>query len=119
MAISYGDKKFLANDVSFQDRVRQSMVAACVAIKNEATTTSFHRERETYLVGIMNSPDTYKVLFATATANSSDVISDATGAGTVVLTLTNVSTAGSQVTDAHLDTAISGLFNSFFRTPAS
>ena len=119
MAVSYSDKKFLAGDTTFQDRVRQSLIAACVSIKNEAVTTAFHRERETFLVAVINQPDTYKVLFAQSVANDASVISDATAAGTVALTSGNVATQAALVTDAHIDTAIASQFNSFFRTPAS
>lgn len=119
MAASYSDKQFLASDATFQNRVRQSLIAACVAIKAEAVTTAFHRERETFLVAVMNQPDTYKVLFAQSVANDASVISDATANGTVALTSGNVATQAALVTDAHIDAAVSGQFNSFFRTPAS
>ncbi len=117
MAVSYNDKALLAADPSFQSRVRQSLIAACVSIKNEAASTAFHRERETFLVGVMNSPESYKTLFSNAVANDASVISDATAAGTVVLTGANTSTQAALVTDAHIDTAVSSAFNSFFRTP--
>jgi hypothetical protein len=120
MAVSYNDKQILSGDATFQNRVRQSMIAACVAIKAESPiTTPFHRERETFLVAVMNAPDTYKLLFAQAVANDASVISDATAAGTVALTGANVVAQAALVTDAHMDTAISGQFNSFFRTPAT
>lgn len=119
MAASYSDQQFLAADPTFQNRVRQSLVKACIAIKNEAVTTAFHRERESYLVAIMNQPDTFKVFVSQAVATDAGVISDATAAGTVVLTGTNAAAQAALVTDAHIDTAISSQFNSFFRTPAS
>lgn len=119
MAVSYSDKAMLGADVTFQARVKQALLTACVQIKNEAVTTAFHRERETYLIAIMNSPDAYKVLFSAAIANDGNIIGDATVGGTIVLTSGNVGTQGALVTDAHLDAAISGMFNSFFRTPAS
>lgn len=119
MAVSYNDKYTLSTDTTFQNRVRASMLAACVAIKSEAVTTAFHRERETYLVAVVNAPDSFKTLFANTVATDSTVISDATAAGTVALTAGNVATQQASVTDAHIDAAISGQFNSFFRTPAS
>jgi len=67
---------------------------------------------------IENVPDTYKSLFAISVANDTSVISDATAAGTVVLTGVNAAAQAALVTDAHLDAAISSQFNSFFRTPA-
>lgn len=119
MAVSYNDKQLLSTDVTFQNRIRQSMVAACVSIKNEAVTTAFHRERETFLVQVVNSPDTYKSLFAMTAANDTSIINDATNSGAVALTAGNVATQAALVTDAHIDTAIASQFNSFFRTPAS
>jgi hypothetical protein len=120
MAVSYSDKQFLASDPTFQNRVRQSMIAACVSIASESpTTVAFHRERATFGVACMNSPDVYKLLFANAVANDASVIADATAAGTVVLSSGNVAAQAALVTDAHMDTAVSSQFNSFFRTPAS
>lgn len=119
MAVTYNDKYQLAQDPTFQNRVKTSLIAACISIKNEAVGTGFHRERETYVVSVMNSPDSYKVLFANAVATDALVINDATAAGTVALTSGNVAAQQANVTDAHIDTAIASQFNSFFRTPAS
>lgn len=118
MAASYSDQQFLAADPTFQNRVRQSLLAACLAIKSESpTTTPFHREREAFLVGVMNSPDSFKVFVSQSVACNASVISDATAAGTVVLTSGNAAAQAALVTDAHIDAAISSNFNSFFRTP--
>jgi len=119
MAVSYSDKRILANNITFQDRVRQSLLSACVNIKSELTTVSFHRERETFLVAVMNSPEIYKVLFAMVVANDASVIGDATAAGTVALTTANADAQQALVTDVHMDTAVSAGFNAFFRTPAT
>ena len=116
---NYNDKLLLASDVTFQGRVRQSLLAACSAIKNEGNAVAFHRERETFLIGVMNQPDTYKILFANIVADDTNCINDATVNGTVPLTGGNAATQAALVTDAHIDTAISANFNSFFRTPAS
>jgi hypothetical protein len=119
MAASYSDQQFLAADTTFQNRVRQSMIAQGIAIKNEAVTTAFHRERETYVVAVTNQPDVFKLIFTQSVSTNATVISDATAAGTVVLTGANAAAQAAFVTDAHIDTAISANFNSFFRTPAS
>jgi hypothetical protein len=120
MAASYSDQQFLAADPTFQNRVRQSLIAACQAIKSEnAQTVPFHRERETFLVAVTNQPDLFKLIFAQAAATNASVIGDATQAGTVVLTGANAAAQAALVTDAHIDTAISSDFNSFFRTPAN
>lgn len=119
MAVSYNDKQLLSQDATFQSRVKMALVAACIQIKSEAVTTAFHRERETFLTAVMNSPDTFKANAATGVATDALVIGDATAGGTVALTSGNVATQAALVTDAHIDTAISGQFNSFFRTPAN
>ena len=112
-------KQFLASDTTFQNRVRQSLLSACVAIKNEGASIAFHRERETFLVGVMNSPEIYKPLFTNMVVNDASVISDATVNGTVLLSGNNVAAQAALVTDAHIDAAVSSGFNSFFRTPAA
>lgn len=114
---NYADKQLLASDATFQNRVRQSLLAACSSIKNEGTSVAFHRERETFLVGVMNQPETFKVLFANVVAGDASVIGDATVSGGTPLTSGNVAAQAALVTDAHIDTAVSANFNSFFRTP--
>jgi hypothetical protein len=118
MAASYSDQQFLAADPIFQNRVRQSLLKGCVAIKAEdPNLTPFHREREAFAVGVANSPDSYSKLVSQSIATNSAVIADATQAGTVVLTTNNAAAQAALVTDAHIDTAISTNFTSFFRTP--
>ena len=120
MAASYTDQQFLAADPTFQNRVRQSLVAACIAVKTESpTTVPFHRERETFAVAVENQPDLFKLMISIGVATNAAVISDATQAGTVALTSANAAAQAALVTDAHIDTAISTNFNTFFRTPAS
>lgn len=119
MAASYNDQQFLAADATFQNRVRQSLIAACIAIKSEGGVVAFHRERETYVAAVMNGADNFKLIFAQAVAANVTVISDATQSGTVILSGANAAAQAALVTDAHIDAAISGDFNSFFRTPAS
>ena len=120
MAASYSDQQFLAGDATFQNRVRQSLIAAVVQIQSESgDTVVYHRERTTFCVQIMAQPDNYKVIFSQAVATNASVIGDATQAGTVVLSSSNVAAQAALVTDAHIDAAISGQFNAFFRRPAS
>lgn len=119
MAATRSDMYILSQDATFQNRVRASMIAAAIAIKNESVATAFHRERETYAVAIMNQPDNYKPLFAGGAATDASVIGDATAGGTVALTTGNVATQQALCTDTHIDSAISSQFNVFFRTPAS
>jgi len=114
---NYSDKYILSTDPVFIGRVRQSMIAACVSIKNEAVTAAYHRDREGLVVAIMNAPENYKILFANSVANDANVVADATQAGAVPLTLANVAAQAALVTDAHMDVAVSSQFNSFIRTP--
>lgn len=122
MAASYSDQQFLAADPTFQNRVRQSLLNACIAVKAESPiTTPFHREREAFCVGVITAPDSFKVIVAQSVATNASVIGDATQAGTVALSGANAAAQAALVTDAHLDSAISsivfGSANSFFRTP--
>jgi len=119
MTASRSDMNFLSSDSGFQGRVRASMLWTCIAITTEAWSVPFHRERQTYAVAVLNNPDAFKPLFANTVATDASVISDATAAGTVVLSAGNVAAQAALVTDAHIDNAISSQFNSFFRTPAN
>jgi hypothetical protein len=119
MAVSYNDKQQLSQDATFQNRVKMSLVAACISIHNEGWAVAFHREREAFASAVMNAPDTFKGNATTAVATDTSCINDATATGTVVLTSANVAAQAALVTDAHIDAAISGQFNTFFRTPAN
>lgn len=119
MAASYSDQQFVGADPAFQNRVRQSLLKAAIAIKGEGNAVNFHRERERFCVAVMNGADAFRLVIAQAVATDALVISDATAAGTVVLTAGNAAAQAALVTDAHIDGAISGQFNSFFLTPAS
>ena len=116
MAASRNDMNLLQADATFTSRVRSSLVAACVAITNEAHGADW-RERQTRAVTVLNGPDAFKALYATTAATDANVIADATQNGTVVLTPANVAAQAALVTDAHIDNAISGQFNSFFNRP--
>jgi hypothetical protein len=112
------DQQFLAADPTFINRVRQSMVAAAIAIKNEGWTIIFHKEREALVVKIMNTPEGYKVLFSFGVATDTTVLANATSGGTVPLTATNASARAALVLDASIANAISNQFNSYIQTPA-
>src|SRR5215831_12228602 len=119
MAVTYSDKNLLSTDAGFQSRVRASMISNSLAVTTESFSTAFHRERQTYAVQVLNAPDTYKPLFANTVATDTAVINDATQNGTVTLASSNLATQAALVTDAHIDSAISSQYNSFFRTPAA
>ena len=114
MAASRNDQALLAADVLFINRVRESLVAACVSITNEATTQPYHYRRAQFAQTVLNNPVTYQQLFAYTVATDANVISDATAAGTVVITTANSDAQQALVTDAHMDAAVSAQFNSFF-----
>ena len=119
MAVTYQDKAILADNATFQNRARQAMLTGCMSIKNEGWSVAFHRERETFVVAVVNQADTYKKLFASIMASHGDVAGDATEAGTVTLTTGNIEAQQALITDSHLDDAVAVAFNLFFRTPAS
>lgn len=117
---NYFDKQLLAADLTFQNRVRQSLLAACVLAKLEdPRTVPFHRERETFIAAIVSQPDVYKVLFAIAAVSFTSVINDATVSGGTPLTTGNVAAQAALVQDSNIDLAVTGSFNMFFRTPGN
>lgn len=118
MAASRADQAVLASDTTFQNRVRQSMVAACVSISNEGWAGgAIHKQRTEEATRIINNPDSFKQLFAVSVATDASVIADATAGGTIALTAANVAAQAALVTDAHMDNAVSAEFNSFFLPP--
>src|SRR5215472_5785684 len=121
MAASRSDSFILGNDALFQHRVQSSLLAAAIAIQTENfQTTEFHRERGNYVVQILSSMSSFNdavLRHSFGVATDSAVLADATVAGTVVLTGANVDAQQALVTDAHIDTAVSNQFNTFFKTP--
>jgi hypothetical protein len=118
MASTRNDQFTLSNDSGFRNRVRTSLVAACVAIYNEGWNVPFHKERQSLVVNVLNAPDSFTNLFADSVATDANIISDATQAGTVTLTTGNVAAQAALVTDAHIDSAVASQFNCFVRAPA-
>jgi len=122
MAVSENDKYWLGQSPVFQHHVSASLMRACIAIQTEnPATTVFHRERETYIAQILASQTALNdavIRHSFAAATDTNIINDATVNGTVPLTSTATGDTGAAlVTDAHLDAAIDGQFNTFFRTP--
>ena len=101
------DQVTLASDTVFQGRVRQSMIAAAIAIANEAWTVALHERRARLATLIVNNPGSYAPLFANAVAT------DAT-----VQTSAGVPAVQAAVTDANINNAVTSIFNTFF-TPFS
>lgn len=122
MAVSQSDKYQLSQEATFQNRVQASLVAACVSISNEGWAVAFHRERAdfaTRVLGSQNGTPNYVTLFSNAVATDTNVINDATVGGTVPITAGNRAAQQLLVTDAHIDSAVSSMFNSFIREPAN
>ena len=101
---SLADQVTVAADTTFQNRVRQAIIAAAIAIKNEGENVVSHKERVTLSKNVMNSPSTYAPLFAMAVAGDSAIGTDV-GTGPPV---------PNNATDAHINAAISSMWNSFF-----
>jgi len=92
------------------------MIAAAIAISSEGFSVLYHKQRARQCIILLNYPDIQKVYYAISVATDTNVRSDATANGTVVLTATNTPAQAALVTDAHIDAAISGQFNAFFDT---
>jgi len=122
MTASRSDMFLLSQDSTFQHRVQASLVSACINIQSESMeTTPFHRERDSYVVSILSSISSLNdavLRHSLGVATDSNVIADATVGGTVALTSGNAAAQAALVTDTHIDNAISGQFNTFFRLPA-
>lgn len=68
MAASHSDSYVLSTDSTFTNRVRAALIAAAIAIWNEAANIAFHTQRVRYAAQIMNAPSNYAPLFASAVA---------------------------------------------------
>jgi hypothetical protein len=122
VAVTHSDSYQLSQEITFQNRVQASLTLACVNVSNEGWAIAFHRERADFCARVLSSPNgspNWVALFSNTVANDTNVINDATAAGTVVLTSGNRATQQALVTDAHIDLAIASSFNSFIREPAS
>jgi hypothetical protein len=127
MPASFADQDILSTNTTFQNRVRQGLLTTCTNISAESlvlsanplpaaaqTALTLHNRRAAYAAAVQGNGDNYKIVWAEAVATDATVISDATQAGTVVLTTANAAAQQALVTDAHISTAISSQFNSFF-----
>ena|SRR5260370_32498214 len=122
--MSFSDASVLAGDPNFQGRVGASLMTYCqvVATENPATVP-FHRERANFVVQVftasLNSQgvNPWVPIFTNTVSTDTTVISDATVAGTVPLTLANRAAQALLITDAHISNAVSAQFNSYVREP--
>lgn len=100
----------------FQQRVEMSLLSACININSEGIAVNNHSARLALVHSILASPaqlQNYAQMFALTVATDASVLADATQNSTVVLSSVNVSTQQALVTDAHIDTAVSGQFNAY------
>jgi hypothetical protein len=127
MAASFADQDILSTNTTFQNRVRQALLATCTNISSESltlvvnpapaaarTALALHDRRAAYAAAVQGNGDNYKVVWAEAVATDATVIADATTGGTVPLTVGNIAAQQALVTDAHISVAISSQWNSFF-----
>lgn len=113
MATSFKDADVLRTSPTFQGRVRAAMIYNSISISKELwSVNQYHRERVRLASAILNDPDTYSGRFASMVSADQNVADDATQAGTVELTDTNVEAQQSLVTDSHINSAIASNFNS-------
>jgi DNA-binding IclR family transcriptional regulator len=114
---SHADQAVLSADPTFQGRVQESLVSSCISIANEGVAVANHKRRSDFCAAVLAAPASYKTLFAISVATDASVISDATVAGTIVLTAGNIAAQELLSTDAHIDAAISAEFNAFLILP--
>jgi hypothetical protein len=91
------DQSDLAADATFTARVRAAIIAAAVAIKNEAVTAvtiPLYQARARLAQAVLAAPDTYKTLFAAA------VGADATVAAAAGSPATQANVSDLQITNA-------------------
>lgn len=125
MAASFSDASILASDPTFQKRVGAGLFTYCQVVGTEGWAVAFHRERANFVSQIFQTTlnaqgvNPWQFIFANTVATDSTVLSDATQAGTVVLTSGNVATQQALVTDQHISNAIASQFNSYIREPAN
>jgi hypothetical protein len=110
------DNNVLGANTTFLGRVQSSLLAASIAIFAEGTGVNNHRERVALVHQVLSSPTNllaWATTFALAVATDAAVASDATQANTVTLTASNVLAQQALVTDAHINAAVSAMFNAF------
>lgn len=116
MAASLSDSNVLGINATFSGRVQSSLLAAAIAIFAEGSAIANHRDRVAFIHQLLASPANvanFTSLFALTVATDATVLGQATQAGTVVLTGSNVAAQQALVSDAAISNAIAGQFNAF------
>jgi hypothetical protein len=96
------DQATLAADATFKGRVQSAIVAAAIAIYNEAQATSGHGQRAAYAKAVLQNPAGYAAVMALGVGTESAV---ATAAGTPPVQ--------AAVTDAQISNAVAGQWNAY------
>jgi hypothetical protein len=93
----------LSQDATFQQRVRQSLVSAAVAISNEAGSVAFHGQRVNLAARVLADPGFWSLRFSEGVASDSTV---ATAAG-------SPTPNQASVTDAQINNAVTSQWNAY------
>jgi hypothetical protein len=116
MAASLSDSNVLGVNGIFIGRVQSSLCRACVAIFAEGIAVNNHRDRVALVHQVLSNPTNllaWATNFAMTVATDTNVLADATQAGTVVLTTGTIAAQQALATDAHINSAVDGQFNAF------
>lgn len=93
--MAYSDNYAAAINQLFVQRVEESMISAAINIASEVNTTANHNNRVILAKAVLTNPQNYVQQFALAVAVNVPV------------------TSVSAVTDAQIDTSVSGIWNGF------
>ena len=121
--MAFSDASVLAGDPTFQGRVGAALLTYSQVVATEGWTVAFHRERARFCTQIFTATlnaqnvNPWTTIFANSVATDATVLSDATQAGTVVLTTNNRAAQGALITDTHLSNAVASQFNSYILEP--
>lgn len=96
MALTYIQRKTLAANQSFLDRLAMALNSAAIAISVDTPVTAIDIRRDRYARAVLHSLDSATTDFAKAVANQF---------------LNKSATDGSDISDAELDTQVAAVFN--------
>jgi hypothetical protein len=96
------DQYTLSQDVNFQHRVQESIVAAAIAIANESPAVALHSARIAFGRSVLASPSSWAASMAPSLATDATIAADA-GSPPIQ----------ANVTDAHINTAVASQWNSY------
>jgi hypothetical protein len=107
MPVSHSDRYVLSQYANFRNRVRMALVrAAALVVSTETEATPNYHRRRPYAIAVLNGPDNFSPVYASAITANVALMDAATANGTIVLDATNIEARQAAVTDAQLNTAI-------------